>query len=407
MCMLKCSYGRYGVMATTHNDLGVYAGLQKETTCEAASSPPAFLEYTYYVLLAYAMLGLAWGIVIPSVGGALLAVLAAACFLSVGVQASRVYAPVALALCTGISVIAVQFFFHSAEALENSIGVIGWLFTVIIVQALSLRPRFLNRFVLAACAIGLGVLPYMQLASTGTYTRAHAAQTGISNANALGMWFGFCTVYFLFWGLQTPDLMARVISWGAGLGSLFVVALTVSRGPLLGIALACVVGFRSVLKRQFVPLLSLVLVMWLVYESGIFQETLDIYLVRGAEETGRGKVWPLALQRIFYSPWTGVGMDAIPTWTSSEKAITPHNVLLYIGLAAGIIPLICFLGYFARVLSGVLHTMRRVQVGEAAILPSLVTFAFVEIMTLDTAFMSAWVVVVFGLAAKRPTVDEA
>jgi O-antigen ligase len=404
MYMLKSSYGWCGVMATTRNDLGVYAGFQKETTCEAASCPPAFLEYSWYVLLAYGMLNQAWGIVIPSAGGMLLAVLAAACFLSVGARASRVYAPVALALCTAISMIAVQFFFHSAQALENSIGAIGWLFTVIIVQALSLRPRFLHRFGLGAFAIGVGVLPYINFGTAAGGIRAAASGTGISNPNSLGMWFGFCTLYFIFWGLQTRDLMVRALYWGGALSCLFIVALTVSRGPLLGIALACVVGLRSALKRHFVPVLSLVFLMWMVYESGVFQQTIDSYFARGMEETGRGKVWPLALQRIFDSPWTGVGLDDIPTWASQNKPITPHNGLLYIALGGGILPLMFFLGYLFRAGTGAIQIMRGFHYGEeATLLPPLVMYALMETMVLDTAFMTVWPVVVFALAAVKWT----
>lgn len=36
---------------------------------EPVPSPPAIFEYTWYGILGYAMLGQAWGIVIPSVGG--------------------------------------------------------------------------------------------------------------------------------------------------------------------------------------------------------------------------------------------------------------------------------------------------------------------------------------------------
>jgi O-antigen ligase len=388
-------------MATTRNELGKYAGLTEETTHETTICPPALFEYVWYVILVYGALGQAWGVVIPSVNGTLLMLLAAACLFTGGVRAPRLYAPVAFALCTGISVIAVQVFFHSEMALSNSIPFIGWLSMVIIVQSLALRPRFLNRFALVAFAIGLACWPYIQLnVGGGGLMRARATGTAISNANVLGMWFGFCTVYFVFWGLQSRGLILRAVSWIVGLGCLYVVTLTVSRGPLLGIVLACVVGLRSALKRYFVPVLSLVLLVWLVYASGVFQETIDFYSARGAVETGRGIVWPLALQRIFDSPWTGVGFDSIFTSIRRHKAITPHNALLYIGLAAGIIPVICYLGYLARAVTGALHIMRRVHVGEATLLPPLVVFALLEIMIGDAStFMSPWVVVVFSLAA--------
>jgi hypothetical protein len=395
------------VMPTLRQDLGIYSGFPEAATREATSCPPAFLEYIYYVILAYAMLGHAWGVVIPAVGGGLLALLAIACFLSVGTQISRVYAPVALALCTAFSVFAVQLFLHSEQSLDHSTAFVGWVFTVIIVQALALRPGFLSRFALVAFAIGLGVLPYMQGHADTRMMRVSAGGTGISNPNSLAMWFGFCTVYFIFKGLQSRDVMIRGVHWAAGIGSLLMVALTVSRGPLVGIALACIIGLRSALKRQFVPVLSLAFLVWLVYLSGLFQETVDYYLARGMEESGRGSVWPAAFQRLIDSPWKGVGMEAIPTWVSSYKAITPHNALLYIGLGGGIIPLMCFLGYLARVGTGALQILRKVHIGDAAILPPLVTFALIEAMSLDLAFMSSWAVVVFGSAAsKRPTVRE-
>lgn len=390
------------------NETGVYAGVPEETNEKTASCPPAFLEYSWYVLLAYAMLGQAWGVVIPSLGGALLGLLAVVCFFTVGAQISQVYAPVALAIATGVSMMAVQYFLHSEQSLYESIPFIGWLFTVVIVQALSLRPRFLHRFAVAAFVIGLGVLPYMQGHDDSGLMRAAASGTGIANPNSLGMWFGFSVVYFAFYGLQSRTLLQRAVYWAGALGSLYVVAITVSRGPILAIFLACAVGLHSVLKRNFYPAVSLVLLIWLAYESEIFNQLLDQYFVRGTTETGRGKMLPLVLQRIFDSPWTGVGLDAIRTPTPwHRRGMTPHNGLLYLWLGAGIIPLICFLGYLARAVRGSLQMMRRIRTEEAAIVPALVTFALIEIIILDTVFMSAWVVVAFALAtAKRASLPE-
>jgi hypothetical protein len=391
-------------MTLARNEAGEYTGFPELETGEARAYPPAVLEYMWYVILAYAMLGQAWGVVIPSVGGALLAVLAAACVLTVGAQASQVYAACALALGTGVSVIAVQFFFHSARSFDDSIVFVGWLFTLIIVQALSLRPGFLHRFALAAFAIGLGVLPYMQGRSAdGGLVRVSAAGTGISNPNSLAMWFGFCGIYFLFAGIQSRILTKRTIYWFAALGSLYVVSLTVSRGTLMGILLACILGFRSALKRSFYPILSLMLIMWIVYESGVFQQSIDSYLMRGTEETGRGKLWPLALQRLLNSPWLGVGLEDIRMRTSQSIrfANTPHNALLYIGLAGGILPLICFFGYLIQAVVGAFSIMRRGDVvGGSAILPPLVGFALIQTMLADTFFITAWVVVVLGFSGK-------
>ncbi|MBS0166149.1 MAG: O-antigen ligase family protein [Nitrospira sp.] len=281
------------------------------------------------------------------------------------------------------------------------IAFIGWLALLIIVQTLALRPNFLHHFALVALVIGIASLPYLNVRSVGGVVRAWASGTGISNPNVLGMWFGFCTVYFLFWGFQCRTFVWRAASWGVAVGSFYIVTLTVSRAPLLGIALACIVGFRSALKRSFVPVVSFVLVLCLIYVSGVFDEELGQYASRGIEESGRGRLWPAAVERIFNSPWVGVGLDDIRIRTRSGKEMNPHNPVLHIALGAGLIPVICFLGYLVRVGFGVRGMMQRVQVGEASLLLPLVAFGMFELMMLDMAFMSPWVVVIFGLVAGR------
>ncbi|MEO6112311.1 MAG: O-antigen ligase family protein, partial [Nitrospiraceae bacterium] len=350
--------------------------------------------------LAYAMLGQVWGIVIPLLGGAIWVLVAAICFLSVGGQALHVYKPVVWALCTGTLVIAIQLLFHQGteEALKEGTYFLSWLAVVITAQSLSLRPGFLQRFAVAALAIGLATVPYIQIDSAGGIMRGRASGTGIATPNVLGMWFGFCTLYFVFWGLQARKLISRAAIWTAAVGCFFVVLIAVSRGPLLGVVLALVVGFRSALKRSFVPLLTLVLSISGVYMSGVFDDWIGYYFVRGAEETGREKLYSIALERILNAPWIGVGLGNIAILRHGTF-VNPHNGLLHIALGAGIVPLICFLGYLAQAAIGALRIMRRGYVGEAALLPPLVVFALVEIMILDFSFMSPWVVVVLGLAA--------
>src|SRR4026207_178705 len=137
-------------MPTTRNDVRLYADWVEPASSETTSCPPAFLEYIFYVSLAYAMLGEAWGVVIPSLGGSVLALLAATCVLSIGGGASRVFATAAFPIATAFSVLAVQFFFHDDEPFDHSLTFVGWLLYVIVVQALSLRPGFLRRFALLA-----------------------------------------------------------------------------------------------------------------------------------------------------------------------------------------------------------------------------------------------------------------
>lgn len=388
-------------MAITSNFKTTQAGDAKQTTSKNRAYSPAFLEYAWYASLVYAYLGAVWGIVIPAVGGAILVVLAVACVLSIGDRVIPLCKPVIWGFYTGTSVLLVQLIFHDLTdgAISEIIAFIGWLALLIIVQTLVLRPNFLHHFSLVALGIGVASLPYLNIRNVGGVTRAWASGTGISNPNVLGMWFGFCAVYFLFWGLQAQKTYLRAVSWAVALGSFYIVTLTVSRAPLLGIVLACIVGFRSALKRSFVPVVSFVLLLSLVYASGVFDEELGQYASRGAEESGRGRLWPAAVERILDSPWVGVGLDDIRIRSRSGKAIPPHNPVLHIALGVGLIPVICFLGYLFRVALGFRSPMQRPQVGNGTLVPPLVAFGLFDMMTLDLAFMSPWVVVVFGLAA--------
>ncbi|HMS83341.1 MAG TPA: O-antigen ligase family protein [Nitrospira sp.] len=389
-------------MKVTSYKVGMHTEHSRLSIFKHRPAPPAFFEYAWYGLLAYGILGQVWGVDIPLVGGASLIILAGFCLLNAGVQAVRVYEPVAWALCAAALVLIIQTFFHEwhgQAALTEGTAFITWVAVVIIAQSMLLRSGFLQRFALIAFAIGLAALPYITIRTVGNVVRAWASGTGISNPNVLGMWFGFCTVYFIFWGLQSQKLIPRVASWCIAVGCLFIVTLSVSRAPLLGILVACIVGFRSALRQSFVPLLSLVLLMSLIYVSGLFDAEISNYVARGAEESGREILWPIALERISNSPWIGVGLDDIAIKYRQNRYVIPHNGLLHIALGAGIVPLICFLGYLARVVIGTVQLMKRVQIGEAVLLPPLIAFALFEMMVLDFAFMSPWVVVVFGKAA--------
>ncbi len=372
----------------------------ERTTPESGVYPPAFLEYAWYVNLIYMFLGQAWGIVIPWVGGVIWVVVAAGCFLSVHAQALRVYKPVALALGTGILMIAIQLLFHGESGItwQKCIDFLAWIAMLITAQALSLRPRFLQRFALVAFGIGLASVPFIQTRSAGTAVRAWALGTGIGNPNALGMWFGFCTVYFIFVGLHSKKPMFRAVYWIVAVGSLYMVLLSVSRAPLLGIILGCIVGLRPILKRAFAPLFSLVLLICLVHLSGVFADEFESYFVRGAEETGREVLWSVGMERFLDAPWIGYGLGDIRVMRNG-RLMNPHNGLLYIALGAGILPLVCFIGYLAQAGIGALRIMWIVNEGESALLPPLVVFALIEIMVLDHAFLSPWAVVILGMAA--------
>src|SRR5262249_40683742 len=161
-------------------------------------------------------------------------------------------------------------------------------------------------------------------------------------------WFGFCALYFMIRGMETRRMYVRIVTWALGCGSLYVVALTVSRGTLLAVGLAALVALRRFLKRGLLPILLFVLSIWVIYQSGLFDRAGTSYAERAGEETGRFLVWPLAFERFLGSPLVGAGASNAATYVPERgKEITPHNSFLFIALASGTVPFLFFVAYIA------------------------------------------------------------
>ena len=174
---------------------------------------------------------------------------------------------------------------------------------------------------------------------------------------------------------------------------MYMVGLTVSRGPLLGVALAAAVAFRPLLKRGFLPVLLVLALAWAFVAAGMFDGIIASYAERGAEETGRGIVWPAAFARFIEAPLFGVGVSNVFTLLPSGRNVSPHNALLWVALASGAIPALLFVVFWTRALRVALRAYL-VGAADPYLLP-LMVFALLEVVVLDTAFMSSWHLVVF------------
>jgi len=174
---------------------------------------------------------------------------------------------------------------------------------------------------------------------------------GLRNPTGLAAWFGFCVVSF---GIAAIEMKrTNFLRWfysAASVLSLLVVALTVSRGALLGCALALTVGFRRLLSRAFIPLLLLICLGWLVFEFGLVNHLVGNYEERATEETGRFLLWPHVVDRIVASPLVGVGVPAISTYIpeTGQPISTPHNSFLFFALSSGFVPFVLFLGFWLK-----------------------------------------------------------
>ena len=315
--------------------------------------PPRWVEYTYYLVFSYSIVAGALGIEVPLFAAGLTVALGGLCLIKLGSRRKEICAPIALLLACQFSFIFVQATVYGASVIEDDLirTFILWMFAMIIVQSLCLRPGFLQRCTIVIFMLGLSVLPFLGFSDQGVDRAGISVAVGgsLTNANGLAGWFGFCLVYFGISALETKRGIVRILYGLAALGSLLIVGLTVSRGALIGCTLALTVAFRRFLKRAFLPALLLIILGGVLVMSGLFDSSISNYEERGMEETGRLLVWPLVIERFLESPIFGVGMSGIMTWIpDSSHPIPPHNSFLYFALSSGIVPAALYVAFWIR-----------------------------------------------------------
>ena len=351
---------------------------------------PAFVEYAYYGMILYGVMPFTQGLSIRLISGGGYAALAAFCMLRLG---TRAIVPIAIPLACSTSFVAVQIMVYG-ESLMSVKAFINWMFQLIIVQCLYFRRGFLHRFAVAALVIGFSVLPYLDYGTPdGDIGRAGTGEgAGLANPNDLGQWFGFLCVFFIIAGIEGKRAAIRIGYWLIGAGCFYVVGLSVSRGALLAVVISIVVALRRLLKRGFLPTISLLLLAWILYVTGIFEQATASYAGRGTQETGRFLVWPIAIQRFLSSPLLGVGLRNIATYVPVAGPLTPHNSFLLIALASGIIPLTFFLAYWWRAARGALRLSVESPPYAAFGVPLLI-YTFLSAQSSSGAFMEVWGIV--------------
>jgi O-antigen ligase len=372
----------------------------------SGEAPPASFEYTYYALLAFQYLGNAWGLEVPLLGAGTLAALAGACLIRSGSRATTVYAPIVFPLACAISFVTLQIIVHNESLMGSDCrAFVTWSLALIVVQSLSLRPGFLHRFAIAALLIGLYTLRSLTFweGRVDDVTRLAVPGTGLANPTALGEWFGFCAVYFILIGIEAKRTIASVASWLVAIGCLYIMGMTVSRTPLLGVAIAITFALRRLLKRGFIPTLFLLALSWIIFASGLFERIESFYGTRGTEESGRMIIWPIAIERFLTSPLVGRGLSNtdIPV-PSSKKVIGPHNGFIYIALSSGVVPLVFFLVWWIRAARGAFRANAE-RLPDAPLQIPLFIFAFLQMMVSSTGFMTPWNTVVLSTALSALT----
>lgn len=374
-------------------------------------NPSYLIEWGYFVVLVYANLGPAYGLAIPLAGAGLLGGLTVLCLMHFGSLSWVAFQPIRYALGCAISILLIQGLWYE-ESLNAGImrSLITWIFSLIIIQSLALRKGFLHRFALVAFLIGCATLPFMKayVASDQMVRIGGGGGVALANPNYFGLWFGFCTVYFIVAGVEAKNDLIRAASWLAGILCLYLMALSVSRGALLGVAIATVIAFEKVLKRSFLPIFGGLCLVWVVYVAGVFDGLIGYYLHRGAEETGRSRLWSWAFTEILESWGFGVGLaDTLSGGgtSSTGHSYGPHNSFLFVWLSSGYISIACYIAYLVQVTRGAFLARTQKNHDSPYILP-LVSFALLAVMVADETFMSPWHIMVFSAAITTVQVNQ-
>lgn len=276
----------------------------------------------------------------------MIAALSVFCIWRLKSDLTKLLAPLKLLLACLISFLLIQISIYGESITDStSRGFIVTILHLILIRCMSLRPGFGHRMTLVLFFVGMAVLPYIGFKPG--LERAYVEEDiagNFTNANGLAEWFGFCALYFGVLGLEIKRGVVRILAWSAAVICLFIVGLTVSRGALAATGIGLIFASRRILKGGFLPLLILVVLAWVVAETGLFANIYSLYIERGGEDTGRIGIWSEALKMFFSSPFVGFGLEKSGIYLPGEwKPRTTHNTFLFFAVAAGIIPVLFFI----------------------------------------------------------------
>jgi O-antigen ligase len=343
--------------------------------------------------MSYILLGGVFELQVSNLASALLVLLIFLCLYEIGSQAFTVIRVVAFPLACGITYVFIQLVLHEESLTQAVRPFLLWMLTLVLIQSLALRKSFLHRFAVVMFLIGLAALPYLSFYQTGKYQAAGLDRAiGFGQINAMGEWYGFCALYFVVVACTTRKNALRILSVTIAVGCLYLVTLTVSRGALLATTVGIVVASRHLLKRGFLPVLLVACIGSIVVALGVFDQSVQSYNTRGAEDTGRLAVWPLIIDSFLDSPLTGVGHSNIGATPPGGHFVSPHNGFLYIAQSSGIVPLALFIAYWLR--SGwAAHQADVAKSPNSEFYFPLLAFTFITANLSGLTFMTFWAIV--------------
>jgi O-antigen ligase len=362
----------------------------------------AATEYAYYFVIFYTAVGAPLGLVLMGgIGsGFLLIPVLALCVAALGSSILTVLHATWIPIACGASYLFIQLTLHGESLFGRYVyQFCPWIISLVIVQSLAIhRPNFLHRFAWCTLLVGLAMLPFMSLFIVDDSTQRMGLESGVglayANPNAVATWFGFCALYLIIKGYIEAHPAYRLALWVAAVGSLYIVALTVSRGALIAIAASLLVASRKLLKVGFLPLLLLAVLLLGLVELGIFDQVFHLYSQRGIKDSGRLQTWPFVFDKFLDSPVIGIGASNVGVFTAG-RVRTPHNGFLLLAAASGIVPLILFCAYVFR--SGMAALRTPVSDQDVAFYLPLFTYTVLMTNAGNMEFAAHWAVVSFAV----------
>lgn len=344
------------------------------------------LEYLFWGYLVYSYTAVSLKINIPYLALGWLVFLAMISFLNVDwKKTARI--PMQLTILICCLFLLVQFLVHGGSLSTIYMeSFILWPIWAVVVFNLSERPGFIKRLAVVMLLIALFVRLFVTLRMDIVARQQFESGTGLDNSNDYAAWMGFSALVFWLWGWKSTNRLHRFVLLTCFVVASFFMVGTVSRGALLSLVAGIIIGLRDLPKKKWLGIVSVLGISVFLIQV-LSNNTITNYQARLYEESGRLSRWPIAIRSVQLQPLVGYGLDRV-AHKGAGIDITPHNGILFMGLASGIPIALLFVVIWILAIS---RSYKNKQPFLADIDPlPLILFAFLEMMQANLYFMSVW-----------------
>lgn len=348
-------------------------------------------EAFFWLYIYYSLFSVRLGINIPYVGIVWLFIIAGGAIIAF--KHSKAFRfPLLMIFTTAISFLAIQKVFFNIPIMDSYLRpFISWPLLAIAFSVLFTQKDFLKRLLLMMFIAIIIMWPTFIYKgnSINDVVQARLQGSGIDNSNDLAAWIGFCALGFWLWVIQTKSIVFRWVFFSCAIVAFAIMGQTVSRGSLGIFLVGVLVSFRSIpLKRWLRFILIITVLTIIIIQIPIVKQNITFYQERLNQETGRFLVWPIIINMIVKQPLVGYGVKNVSQFVYTlRQDITPHNGILFLLMASGLIP---FITFSALWISSFRIGLRKVTLNGCIDPLPLILYAFLQMLTSNLYFMAIW-----------------